>query len=189
MTVMRAIIMTLCGRTLAVDMSVTKWANKEITFEEHSPTSTRWMAMMLLYIGIVHVLATVTVVRACCFCRSAWRLRSGQTKYKKQEDDTEKLGKLDYKDERADLHDKFALFTVQEIKNALRARHQSTTGIKADLVTRLSRTKPLATRAQVRYMSGLCEQNHELRIDLVSLLSPTNASAWLTAARGHLDRQ
>ena len=69
--------------------------------------------------------------------------------------------------------------TAAELKVALQTRHRPTSGIKSVLAERPSRTEPMASRAQLRYVCDLRRKHSALQIDMPALLSIKAATAWL----------
>ena len=89
---------------------------------------------------------------------------------------------------RPDVSVELLRFTVAELKVALQTRHRPTSGIKSVLAERLSRTDPMASRAQLRYMCDLRRKHSALQIDMPALLSVKAATAWLTNAEDSVQR-
>jgi len=107
-----------------------------------------------------------------------------------------KTHKVEAKDEEVDDEDEDEAYaelasqsTVEHIKAQLKLRNQTVTGVKQDLVTRLSKTRPRASSRQCSYIKSLKSQHNALVVSLEDLSSVSRASRWIDSAKGRLKEE
>ena len=177
--------MSLVGPVLSQGTEIVELAGCVATASSRQHSCFCWVVILLVYVFVLHVLAAIPLIQACCWVRRVFVQQAALQPEMAEPETAAMRGtreEAEEGDSRPDVVAELLRFTIPELKVALQTRHRSTSGCKSVLAERLSRTAPMASRAQVRYMCDLRGKHSALQIDMLALLSMRAASTWLDNA-------
>ena len=177
--------MSLVGPVLSQGSEIVELAGCVARASSCQHSCFRWVVLLLVYVFVLHVLAAIPLIQACCWVRRVFVQQAALQPEMAEPETAAMTGTREEAEEgdaRPDVVAEFLRFTIPELKVALQTRHSSTSGCKSVLAERLSRTAPMASRAQVKYMCHLRGKHSALHIDILALLSVRAASTWLDNA-------
>ena len=178
-------VMSLVVPVLSQGSEITELAACVATASSRQRSCFCWGALVLVYVFVLHVLAAVPLIQACCWARRVFVQQASLQPEMVEPEPAVMTGTREEAEEgdaRPDLVAELLRFTIPELKVALQTRHKATSGCKSVLAERLSQTVPMASRAQVKYMCDLRRKHSALHIDMLALLSVRAASTWLDNA-------